>query len=79
MKRKGKKEVIINFVLKNYSDSEFNGVPKKLLSELSESQREQVRHFLKKSIGPNGENRMMVLVDGKFLLINQEGNILGPS
>lgn len=81
MKRKGKKEMIINFVLKNYSNSDekSNEVPKKFFSEISKLDREKVRHFLKKSIGPNEKNRMMVLSNGEFLLINQEGNILGPS
>lgn len=59
-----KKEAIVNFVCKNYSEK----IPKKM-----------VKYFLKRSIGPSKDGLIAVLDQGEFLTINEKGNIIGPS
>jgi len=75
-----KKEAIRNFVYKNF----FEETPKKTNNieqvKFSKAQENIVKRFLKKSIGPNKNNRTAILTDGgEFLVISRKGNIIGPS
>jgi len=59
-----KKKTIRNFVYKNYSKK----IPKKM-----------VKYFFSNSIGPSEKDLVAIINQGEFLMINREGNILGPS
>ena len=77
---------ITNFVYKNYpktrketSKGSLEVIDAKQI-KLSNAQKNIVKHFLKKSIGPNKDGLILLLKDGEeCLTINQKGDIFGPS
>ena len=70
-----KEEVIRKFVRENYSEE-----TRKKMTELSELQKKMVKHFLKRSIGPNKNGLIAIFKDNEgCIVIDRNGHIFGPS
>ena len=78
------KEGLTNFVKKNYLGKRLGDNDQAKLSEDQKKTKKKivkyVKYFLKRSIGPNKDGQIAIFKDGgELLVINREGNILGPS
>jgi len=77
------KEGLTNFVKKNYLGKRLGDNDQAKLSEDQKKTKKKivkyVDYFLKRSIGPNKDGLITIFTNREILVINREGNILGPS